>query len=472
MATQQFDTAVIGSGPGGYVAAIRASQLGKKVVVIEKAELGGVCLNWGCIPTKSLIRNAEVYETFQRADEFGIRADNISFDFDKVIARSRGVADQNSKGIQFLFKKNKIEVINGAAEFVNRSQLVVKDDKGQAQHTINAKHIIIATGARPVEVPAIGLAVDHQQIWSYHSALKPKQQPKSMVIIGAGAIGVEFAYIYNRLGTKVDIVEMQSQLLPVEDPEVVSHLEKSFKKHKIGVHTDTKVVNVKKSSGGGGVAVTIEHAGKQQTINADVVLMAIGIRANVENLGLDKAGVTLHNNVIQADPKTLQTSNPSVYAIGDCIGTIALAHVASAEGIAAVEHMAGLSERHSVDYGNIPGCTYCQPQVASVGLTEQAALDKGYTLKIGRFPFSALGKARAIGETEGMVKLIFDEKYGELLGAHIVGHDATEMIAELGIARALETTFEEVAQTIHAHPTLSEAVMEAAHDALGHAIHI
>ena len=469
MASHQFDTVVIGSGPGGYVAAIRAAQLKQKVAVIERSEIGGICLNWGCIPTKALLKNAEVFEHFKRADEFGLKADNVSFDFSKIIDRSRGVADQNSKGIQFLFKKNKIDLIEGFAAFKTKNEIEVKDSKGKVTDIVKAKNFIIATGARAVEIPAIGLEIDEKQVWSYRGALKPNKMPKSIAIIGAGAIGVEFAYFYNMFGTKVDIIEMQDHILPIEDAETVKHVERSFKKHKISVKTNTKVLSVKKLKNE--VEVKVERKGKEETIKAEVVLAAVGVRANVENLGLEKIGVKLENNKIKVDNKTMQTTVNSIYSIGDCIGTAALAHVASAEGITAVEHMAGLKPQ-GVDYGNIPSCTYCQPQVASVGLTEKAATEKGYKLKIGRFPFSALGKARAIGETEGMVKLIFDEKYGELLGAHIVGHDATEMIAELGLAKTLETTFEEVANTVHAHPTLSEAVMEAAHDALGHAIHI
>ena len=469
MNNSTFDTVVIGSGPGGYVAAIRAAQLKQKVCVIEKAELGGICLNWGCIPTKALLKNAEVFELYNRADEFGFKTGDIKFDFDKIIGRSRNVADQNSKGIQFLFKKNKIEHINGIAELKSKNEILVKDSSGKNTDTIKAKHIILATGARPRSISPIGLEIDEKQIWSYYGALKPTKMPKSMIIIGAGAIGVEFAYFYNKFGAKIEIIEMMDQLLPIEDNEAVRHLERSYKKHKIGIHTNTKVVNVKKSAKE--CIVTIEKKGKTETLSAEVILAAVGIQANTENIGLEKLGIKLDKGLIQADSKTCQTNVPNIYAIGDCIGTAALAHVASAEGITAAEHISGL-DVPGVDYTNIPSCTYCQPQVASVGLTEKAALEKGYKLKIGRFPFSALGKARAIGETDGMVKLIFDEKYGELLGAHIVGHDATEMIAELGLAKTLETTYEEVARTVHAHPTLSEAVMEAAHDALGHAIHI
>ncbi|MCB0279430.1 MAG: dihydrolipoyl dehydrogenase [Calditrichaeota bacterium] len=469
MNNHTVDTLVIGSGPGGYVAAIRAAQLKQKVCVVEKAELGGICLNWGCIPTKALLKNAEVFDLYKRSDEFGFKTGEVKFDFNKIIDRSRNVADQNSKGIQFLFKKNQIQHISGVAELKSKNEVLVKDKSGKITDTIKAKHIIIATGARPRSIAPIGLEIDEKQIWSYYGALKPPKMPKSMVIIGAGAIGVEFAYFYNMFGVKVDIVEMMDQLLPIEDNESVRHLERSYKKHKIGIHTSTKVVKVSKSAKG--CTVEIEKKGKKESISADVVLAAVGIQANTENIGLEKIGVKLEKGLISVNPKTCQTSVDNIYAIGDCIGTAALAHVASAEGITVAEHIAGM-EVHGVDYTNIPSCTYCQPQVASVGLTEKAALEKGYKLKIGRFPFSALGKARAIGETEGMVKLIFDEKYGELLGAHIVGHDATEMIAELGLAKTLETTFEEVARTVHAHPTLSEAVMEAAHDALGRAIHI
>lgn len=469
MSTHTFDTVVIGSGPGGYVAAIRAAQLGQKVAVIERAELGGICLNWGCIPTKALLKNAEVFEHFKRAAEFGISADNIGFDFEKIIGRSRDVADQNSKGIQFLFKKNNITVITGNADFKTRTELSIKDASGKQTDIVKAKHIVIATGARARSIPAIGVDIDEKQIWSYRGALKPAKLPKTMTIMGAGAIGVEFAYFYNMLGVKVDIIEMQDHILPIEDAECIKHVERSFKKHKIGIHTKTKVLKVTKDKSK--VSVEIETKGKKKVLESDVLLAAVGIQANTEGLGLDKVGVKLDRGTIVANTSTFQTDTKNIYAIGDCIGTIALAHVASAEGIKAVEHIAGMHQG-DVDYGNIPSCTYCQPQVASVGLTEKAALEKGYKLKIGRFPFSALGKARAIGETDGMVKLVFDEKYGELLGAHIVGHDATEMIAELGLARTLETTIDEVANTIHAHPTLSEAVMEAAHDALGHAIHI
>jgi dihydrolipoamide dehydrogenase len=469
MNNHSFDTLIIGSGPGGYVAAIRAAQIGQKVCVIERAELGGICLNWGCIPTKALLKNAEVFEHFKRAEEFGLKADNISFDFQKIISRSRDVADQNSKGIQFLFKKNKIEVIAGSAEFKSSTELVVKNKDNQITDTVKAKNIIIATGARARSIPAIGVEIDENQIWSYRGALKPKAMPKSLAIMGAGAIGVEFAYFYNMLGVQVDIIEMQDHLLPIEDEECIKHLERSFKKHKIGVNTKTKVLSVKKTNKS--VTIEIEQKGKTKTIEADALLAAVGIQANVEGLGLDKVGVKLERGTIAVNTSTYQTAVKNIYAIGDCIGTTALAHVASAEGIKAVEHLAS-KQKGEVDYGNIPSCTYCQPQVSSVGLTEKAALAQGYKLKIGRFPFSALGKARAIGETEGMVKLIFDEKYGELLGAHIVGHDATEMIAELGLARTLETTVDEIGNTVHAHPTLSEAVMEAAHEALGHAIHI
>lgn len=469
MKKHSFDTVIIGSGPGGYVAAIRAAQLGQSVVVIEKAELGGVCLNWGCIPTKALIKNAEVVDHYKRAEEFGVSMEGFQLDFSKMISRSRDVADQNSKGIQFLFKKNNISVIEGHAEFKSKTQLSVKDSTGTITDEVTGKHIIIATGARSREIPQMGVEIDGTSIWGYREALKPASQPKSMVILGAGAIGVEFAYVYNTIGTRVDIVEMQDHILPIEDEECVKHVERSFKKHKIGVHTKTAVKKVEKTKTG--VKVTIESKGKAKEIEADVLLAAVGIVANTESLALDKAGVKLTKGLIDVNTETCQTAVPNIYAIGDCIGTIALAHVASAEGIKVVERIAGMNVT-PVDYGNIPNCIYCQPQVASIGLTEKAAREKGYEVNVGRFPFSALGKARAIGETEGMVKLVFDKKYGELLGAHIVGHEATEMIAELGVARTLETTVDEIAHTVHAHPTLSEAVMEAAHDALGHAIHI
>jgi dihydrolipoamide dehydrogenase len=464
-----FDTVVIGSGPGGYVAAIRAAQLGQKTAVIERAELGGICLNWGCIPTKALLKNAEVLHNIKSSEEFGISTGKVEIDFGKIIARSRNVAEQNSKGIQFLFKKNNIEHIKGHAEFDSKTSLIVKDDNGKITDKVSAKNIIIATGARAKNVPAIGLEFDNDKIWSYRGALKPEKMPKSLTIIGAGAIGTEFAYFYNMLGVEVNLIEMQDHILPIEDAEMIKHVERAFKKQKIKVHTKTSVKSIEKIKAG--VKITIEKKGKGKVIESEAVLGAIGIQANIENLGLEKIGIKTDRGVISIDKKTMKTNIDNIYAIGDCIGTIALAHVASAEGILAVETIQGLNNKE-VPYSNIPSCTYCQPQVASVGMTEEKALEKGYKLKIGRFPFSALGKARAIGDTDGQVKLIFDEKYGELLGAHIVGHDATEMIAELGLARTLETTYEEIANTVHAHPTLSEAVMEAAHDALGHAIHI
>lgn len=462
-----YDTVIIGSGPGGYVAAIKASQLGQKVAVIEKADLGGVCLNWGCIPTKALLKNAEVLEHFHRAKEFGITVEKFDINFDDVIDRSRKVADQNSKGIEFLFKKNNITHIKGFASFQNKNEILVTNETDKTKVTF--KNAIIATGARARNLPQIGVEIDNDKIWSYMGALKPSKKPTSMVILGAGAIGTEFAYFYNKMGVKIDIVEMQSHILPIEDEECIKHVERSYKKSKINIHTSTQVKKVTKTKSG--VEVIIEKKGKEIKLDADVLLASIGIQANTEGLNLEKVGVKIENGTIKVNKSNFKTDADNIYAIGDCIGTIALAHVASAEGIVAAETIQGLNP-HNVDYGNIPSCTYCQPQVASVGLTEKAALEKGYKLKIGRFPFSALGKARAIGETEGMVKLIFDEKYGELLGAHIVGHDATEMIAELGLARTLETTVDEIATTVHAHPTLSEAVMEAAHDALGHAIHI
>ncbi len=461
----QYDVVVLGSGPGGYVAAIRASQLKLKTALIERDKLGGICLNWGCIPTKALLKSAELYEEIKHAEEHGFKTGKVAVDFPAIIKRSRGVADTNSKGVEFLMKKNKIDVIYGTGKFKDKSTLEVTAKDGKKQD-VSAKHIIIATGGRPRTIPDV--EIDKKQVISYFQAMDLPKQPKSMVIIGAGAIGVEFAYFYNSLGTEVTIVEMLDHILPIEDQEISKTLERTFKKAGIKIHTASKVEHVKKQKTA--VDVTISKNGKKETIKGEKALMAIGIQGNVENLNLEGIGIKHEKSFIQVN-EWYETSAKGVYAIGDIIGPPLLAHVASHEAIVCVEKIAGV-KTHAIDYNSIPGCTYCQPQVASIGLTEAKAKEKGYDIKIGKFPYSASGKARAIGAKDGMVKLIFDKKYGELLGAHIIGAEATELIAELGMAKTLEATPVELSKTVHAHPTLSEMIMEAAADADGEAVHI
>lgn len=466
--SKSYDLVVLGGGPGGYVAAIRAAQLRMKTVVIEKDNLGGVCLNWGCIPTKSLLKNAEVYDLVtNHSKDFGITVKDVSFDFSKIIKRSRNVSTKITKGVEYLFKKNKIERIKGFGKFKSNNELVVLNDSGKEIETVQAKHVIIATGARPKMIDTI--PVDRKNIITSTEAMSLEKQPKDLIVIGAGAIGIEFAYFYAVLGTKVTVIEMMDSILPVEDKEVSKELEKSLKKRGIEFHTATKVENA--VAGKDGVTVTIEKDGKKQKLNAEKVLNAIGVTGNIENIGLEEIGVETERRHIMVDKQTYQTGVSGVYAIGDVIGPPWLAHVASAEGITCVEKING-HDVPGVDYSSIPGCTYCQPQVASIGMTEEKAKAEGYELKIGRFPFSASGKSAAIGEREGFVKLIFDKKYGELLGAHIIGSEATELIAELGIAKSLEATYETIIKTVHAHPTLSESVMEAAANAYDEAIHI
>ena len=461
----QYDVVVLGSGPGGYVAAIRASQLKLKTALIERDKLGGICLNWGCIPTKALLKSAELYEEIKHAEEHGFKTGKVAVDFPAIIKRSRGVADTNSKGVEFLMKKNKIDVIYGTGKFKDKSTLEVTAKDGKKQD-VSAKHIIIATGGRPRTIPDV--EIDKKQVISYFQAMDLPKQPKSMVIIGAGAIGVEFAYFYNSLGTEVTIVEMLDHILPIEDQEISKTLERTFKKAGIKIHTASKVEHVKKQKTA--VDVTISKNGKKETIKGEKALMAIGIQGNVENLNLEGIGIKHEKSFIQVN-EWYETSAKGVYAIGDIIGPPLLAHVASHEAIVCVEKIAGV-KTHAIDYNSIPGCTYCQPQVASIGLTEAKAKEKGYDIKIGKFPYSASGKARAIGAKDGMVKLIFDKKYGELLGAHIIGAEATELIAELGMAKTLEATPVELSKTVHAHPTSSEMIMEAAADADGEAVHI
>jgi dihydrolipoamide dehydrogenase len=464
MAERQYDVTVIGGGPGGYVAAIRAAQLGMKIGLVERDKLGGVCLNWGCVPSKALLKSAELYNAFKKSQEFGISHTGLTYDFSRIIARSRGVADRISKGVEYLMKKNKIEIVSGTAKLIGRNSIeVIKD--GTLTDTIKSKNIILATGGRPRSVP--GVTIDRKKIITSTEAMSLLEQPKSLIVIGGGAIGVEFAYFYNSFGTKVTIVEMLPSILPIEDKEITKILDSSLKKSGIDILTNTKVESVKTDHE---VTVTVSDKDGKKDVKADIALMAVGVQANIENLGLEAIGVKTERGFIIVN-EFGKTNIGGIYAVGDVSGPPLLAHVASHEGIVAVDHIAGKA-KHGIDKLNIPSCTYCQPQVASVGLTEEAAVTKGYKVKIGRFPFRPLGKAMAIGETEGIVKLVFDEKYGELLGAHIIGSEATEMIAELGMAKALETTWEELHNTMHAHPTLSEAVMEAAGQAFDVAINI
>jgi dihydrolipoamide dehydrogenase len=460
-----YDIIVIGSGPGGYVAAIRASQLGFKTAVIEKESLGGICLNWGCIPTKALLKSAQVFEYLNHAEEYGIKVNGGEADFNAIVKRSRGVADGMSKGIQFLMKKNKIDVIMGTAKIKKGGKVEVKATDGSTKE-YTAKHTILATGARSRELP--NLKQDGKKIIGYRQAMNLDKQPASIVVVGSGAIGVEFAYFYNAIGTKVTIVEYVDRIVPVEDEEVSKQLERSLKKAGINILTGAEVQSVNTS--GKNCAVQIKTAKGTETIEAEVVLSAVGIAPNIENLGLEEVGVKVDKGRVAVN-EYYQTSVPGVYAIGDIVPGQALAHVASAEGILCVEKIKGLHVE-PIDYNNIPGCTYCSPEIASVGYTEKAAKDAGYEIKVGKFPFSASGKASAAGAKDGFVKVIFDAKYGELLGAHMIGANVTEMIAEIVLARKLETTGHEIIKAIHPHPTMSEAVMEAAADAYGEVIHL
>ncbi len=460
-----FDVLVIGSGPGGYVAAIRASQLGMKVGVIEKENLGGICLNWGCIPTKALLKSAQVFEYASHAADYGIMASDVKPDFEKIIARSRDVASNMSKGIEFLFKKNKIEVINGFGKLKGKNTVTVTASDGSTQEVI-AKHIILATGARSRELP--NLKQDGEKIIGYRQALTLPKQPKSMVVVGSGAIGSEFAYFYNSIGTEVTLVEFMPNVVPVEDEEVSKTLERSFKKNKIKVMTNASVESVDTS--GKLCKVTIKSKKGEVVVEAEIVLSAVGIAPNTEGIGLEDLGVEMVNGRVKVDDY-YRTNVESIYAIGDIVPGPALAHVASAEGIACVEKIAGMDVQ-PINYKNIPGCTYTNPEVSSVGMTEKAAIEAGYEIKVGKFPFTASGKATAAGMRDGFVKLIFDAKYGELLGAHMIGGNVTEMIAEMVVARNLETTGHELMKSIHPHPTMSEAIMEAAAAAYGEVIHM
>jgi dihydrolipoamide dehydrogenase len=456
----KYDVIVLGSGPGGYVTAIRASQLGLKTAVIEKESLGGVCLNWGCIPTKALLKSAQVFEYLKHADDYGLTVKEFDKDFDAVVNRSRNVADGMSKGVQFLMKKNKIDIISGYGTLKPGKKVDVDGTE------YSANHIIIATGARSRELPS--LPQDGEKVIGYRKAMTLEKQPKKLVIVGSGAIGVEFAYFYNSMGTEVTIVEYLPRIVPVEDADVSKQLERSFKKSGIKILTSTEVTSVDTS--GDGIKATIKTKKGEEVLEADMVLSAVGIKTNIENIGLEDVGIVTDRDKILVND-FYQTNIPGYYAIGDVTPGPALAHVASAEGILCVEKIAG-QHVEAIDYGNIPGCTYCTPEIASVGLTEAQAKDKGIAIKVGKFPFSASGKASAGGHKDGFVKVIFDAKYGEWLGCHMIGTGVTDMIAEAVLGRKLETTGHEVLKTIHPHPTMSEAVMEAVADAYDEVIHI
>ncbi len=461
----KYDLIVIGSGPGGYVAAIRASQLGMKVGVVEKTELGGVCLNWGCIPTKALLKSANVFEYIQHAKDYGIEVKDAKADFGSIVKRSREVAGGMSKGIQFLFKKNKIDHIAGTAKLKKGGKVEVADAAGK-KIDYEAKNIIVATGSRARELPNI--KIDGKKIIGYREAMVMPEQPKKLLVIGSGAIGVEFAYFYNTLGTEVTIVEFLPNVVPVEDVDVSKALEKSFKKAGMTIYTSSEVTKVDTS--GKGCIATVKTPTGEIKIEADVVLSAVGVTTNIEGIGLEDVGVKTDKGRVVVDD-FYKTNVAGIYAIGDIVKGPALAHVASAEGIICVEKMAGQNP-HPLNYNNLPGCTYCNPEIASVGYTEEAAKKAGYEIKVGKFPFTASGKAKAAGAADGFVKLIFDAKYGEWLGAHFIGANVTEMIAEVVVARNLETTGHEIIKSVHPHPTMSEAIMEAAAAAYGEVIHL
>jgi len=467
-----YDVIVIGSGPGGYPAAIRASQLGLKVAIVEKESLGGVCLNWGCIPTKALIKSAQVYDYVKHSATYGITTTGVNHDFGAVIKRSRGVADKMSKGVQFLMKKNKIEVIMGYGKVLSRGKVEVKDAEGKTQ-VVDTKYIIIATGGRTKELPK--LKQDGKKVIGYRDAMVLPTQPKSMIIVGSGAIGVEFAYVYNSMGTKVTIVEFLPRIVPVEDEDISRELEKQYRKQGIEIMTNASVESL--DTTGALVKAKVKQLdGSFVTLEADIVLSAVGVVANIENIGLEQNGIKTEKGRVIVD-KYQQTSIASIYAIGDCSPGQALAHVAAKEGINAAEHIAYQEKKHNhipegIDYNNVPGCTYCIPEIASVGYTEKAAKEAGYEVKVGKFPFMASGKASAAGATEGFVKVIFDAKYGEFLGCHMIGANVTEMIAEAVVARKLETTSHELLNAIHPHPTMSEGLKEAVAAAYGEAIDI
>jgi len=461
----KYDIIIVGSGPGGYVTAIRASQLGFKTAVVEKESLGGVCLNWGCIPTKALLKSAQVYNYLKHVDQYGLKAESIDKDFNAVVSRSRNIANGMSKGVQFLMKKNKIDIIDGFGKVKTGKKVAVTSEDGKVKE-YSADHIIIATGARSRELP--NLPQDGEKVIGYRKAMTLASQPSSMIVVGSGAIGVEFAHFYNAMGTKVTIVEYLPNLVPLEDKDVSKQFERSFKKAGIKVMTNASVESVDIS--GKGIKATVKTKKGEEILEADIVLSAVGIKTNIENIGLEDVGIITDRDKILVND-WYQTNIPGYYAIGDVVPGPALAHVASAEGITCVEKIAGLHSE-KIDYGNIPGCTYASPEIASVGLTEDQAKDQGYEIKVGKFPFSASGKATAAGTPDGFVKVIFDAKYGEWLGCHMIGAGVTDMIAEAVLGRKLETTGHEVLKTIHPHPTMSEAVMEAVADAYDEVIHL
>jgi len=462
---KKFDLVVIGGGPGGYVAAMRASQMGMTAAIVEKSDMGGICLNWGCIPTKALLKSAEQMAFLNEADSWGFDFDKLNFDFQKIIKRSRSIAAENSRGVDFLMKKNKISVTKGIGALGDTSTVVVNNDNGQEVDRLATKHIIIATGSRARGIP--GVAFDRKQIITSKEALMMKKPPKSMIIIGAGSIGVEFGYLYHSFGTEIKSVEMMPNILPTVDSDISKVLERKYRKMGMAIFTGTRVESIKK--GKTKVSVKLSEAEGTKEISAECCLVAIGVQGNVEGLGLKKIGVKIERSAIVTD-QFMRTNVEGIYAIGDVAGEPCLAHIASHEGIVCVNKIAG-KMTPGMNYNNFPGCTYCKPQVASIGLTEQQATAEGYNISVGKYPFSANGKARAIGETEGFVKVIFDSKYRELLGAHIIGPEATELIAEFGIAKTLECNDEEITHTIHAHPTLSEAMMEATLNVFQSAIH-
>lgn len=460
-----YDIVIVGSGPGGYVTAIRASQLGLKTAIVEKESLGGICLNWGCIPTKALLKSAQVFNYINHAGDFGVEVKESNADFNGMIGRSRNVADGMSKGVQFLMKKNKIDVINGFGKLISPKKVEVTDEKGEKQ-IVEANNIIVATGARARELPHI--KVDGEKVLEYRKAMSLEKQPKKMVVMGTGAIGCEFAFFYNSIGTEVVIVEYLDRIVPNEDKDVSKELMKNFKKQGMKVMTSTEVTGVDTS--GVGCKVSVKTKKGEEVIECDVVLSAVGIKTNIEGIGLETLGIKVDKDKIVVDDY-YQTSVPGVYAIGDVVHGPALAHVASAEGIICVEKIAG-EKPEPIDYNNIPGCTYCSPEIASVGYTEEAAKEAGYEIKVGKFPFSASGKAKASGHSEGFVKVIYDAKYGEWLGCHMIGYNVTEMIAEAVTARKLETTGHEILKAVHPHPTMSEAIMEATAAAYDEVIHL
>ena len=461
----KYDIVVIGSGPGGYVTAIRASQLGLSTAIIEKESLGGICLNWGCIPTKALLKSAEVYNYLKKSDDYGISAENINSDFEKVIQRSRNVAGTMSKGVNFLMKKNKIKVFTGTASINSDKSITIENN--EEVNKITGKHVIIATGARSREISS--LKQNGINIIGYRKAMTLEKQPEEIIIVGSGAIGIEFAYFYNSLGSKVTVIEYMPRITPVEDEDISKELEKILKKQGINIMTSAELIESKANDDS--VKVKIKNS-KDEIIEleANVVLSAVGIKSNIENIGLENIGITVENDKIIVD-EFYKTNVEGFYAIGDVVSGPALAHVASAEGITCVENIKGLNTS-TIDYNNIPGCTYCKPEIASVGFTEKQAIDNGYEIKVGKFPFSASGKAQSSGAPEGFVKVIFDAKYGEWLGCHMIGSNVTEMISEAVVGRKLETTGHEILKAVHPHPTLSEAVMEAVADAYGEVIHL